>query len=121
LVLFAGVALALAATGIFGVMSYAVAQRSREISIRMALGASASGILRRIVGNGLALAAVGAALGIGIAAALGRVVQGQLFGVRPLDPLTLVAVVIVLTSSVLAATFLPARRAAKLDPANALR
>ncbi len=121
LALFAGVALALAATGIFGVMSYAVAQRAREISIRMALGASASGILRRIVGSGLALAGAGAALGIGIALALGRVIQGQLFGVRPLDPITLVAVVAVLVASVLAATFLPARRAAKLDPANVLR
>jgi len=121
LALFAGVALALAATGIFGVMSYAVAQRSREISIRMALGASASGILRRTVGSGLALAGAGAAIGIGIAAALGRVIQGQLFGVGALDPLTIVAVVVVLAASVLAATFLPARRAARLDPANVLR
>jgi putative ABC transport system permease protein len=121
LALFAGVALALAATGIFGVMSYAVAQRSREISIRMALGASASGILRRFVGSGLALAAAGAAIGVGIAMALGRVIQGQLFGVRPLDPLTLTTVVAVLLLSVLAATWLPARRAARLDPANVLR
>ena len=102
-------------------MSYAVAQRSREISIRMALGASASGILRQIVGSGLALAAAGAAIGIGIAVALGRLIQEQLFGVRPMDPLTLVAVVVVLAASVLAATFLPARRAARLDPANVLR
>jgi putative ABC transport system permease protein len=121
LALFAGVALALAATGIFGVMSYAVAQRSREISIRMALGASSTSILQRIVVSGLALAAAGAGIGILAAMALGRLIQGQLFGVRPLDPLTLVAVVAVLTMSVLAATALPARRAAKLDPATALR
>ena len=121
LALFAGVALALAATGIFGVMSYAVAQRSREISIRMALGASASGILARTIGSGMALAAAGAAVGLVTALLLGRVIQGQLFGVRPLDPITLGSVVVVLGTAVLAATFLPARRAANVDPASVLR
>ena len=121
LVLFAAVSLALAATGIFGVMSYAVSQRSREISIRMALGASTGAMLGRIVSHGLMLASAGAVIGIGAAFALGRVIQGQLFGVPLFDPLTIVAVVSVLMISAAAATFLPARRAARLDPAGALR
>jgi ABC-type antimicrobial peptide transport system permease subunit len=121
LALFAGVALALAATGVFGVMSYAVAQRSREISIRMALGAHAGQVLRMIVGRAIALAAAGAILGIAAAVALGRVIQNQLFGVGILDPVTLGVVVAVLIGSAAAASFLPARRAAALDPATALR
>jgi predicted permease len=121
LALFAGVALALAATGIFGVMSYAVAQRSREISIRMALGARSGQVLRMIVGRAVALATAGAMLGIGGAVALGRLIQNQLFGVGILDPLTLALVVSVLLGSAAAASFLPARRAARLDPATALR
>ena len=102
-------------------MSYAVSQRAREISIRMALGASTGAILRRIVGHGLLLAGAGAVIGIGCAFALGRVIQGQLFGVPLLDPITITAVVSVLMISAVAATFLPARRAAQLDPAGALR
>jgi predicted permease len=121
LTLFAGVALALAATGIFGVMSYAVAQRSREISIRMALGARAGQVLQMIVGRAVALAAAGALLGIAGALALGRVIQNQLFGVGILDPVTLTVVILVLIGSAAAASFLPARRAAALDPADALR
>ena len=121
LALFAGVALALAATGVFGVMSYAVAQRLREISIRMALGAHAGQVLRMIVGRAIALAAAGAILGIAAAVALGRVIQNQLFGVGILDPVTLGVVVAVLIGSAAAASFLPARRAAALDPATALR
>jgi predicted permease len=121
LALFAGVALALAATGIFGVMSYAVAQRSREISIRMALGARAGQVLGMIVGRAVALAALGAILGIAGALALGRVIQNQLFGVTVADPVTLSAVILVLVGSAAAASFLPARRAAALDPASALR
>jgi predicted permease len=121
LTLFAGVALALAATGIFGVMSYAVAQRGREISIRMALGARTSQVLRMIVGRAVALATAGAILGIVASAALGRVIQNQLYGVSVFDPLTLAVVILVLVGSAAAASFLPARRAAALDPANALR
>jgi putative ABC transport system permease protein len=121
LALFAGVALTLAATGIFGVMSYAVAQRSREISIRMALGAHAGQVLRMIVGRAVALAAAGAVLGVAGAVALGRLIQNQLFGVGLLDPLTLALVISVLVGSAAAASFLPARRAARLDPATALR
>jgi len=113
--------LVIAATGVFGVMSYAVAQRSREISIRMALGARAGQVLRMIVGRAIALAAAGAVLGIAASVAAGRVIQNQLFGVGILDPVTLGVVVAVLIGSAAAASFLPARRAAALDPATALR
>ena len=121
LTLFAGVALALAATGIFGVMSYTVAQRAREISIRMALGARTADVLRAIVGRAMALAAAGVVLGIAAALALGRVIQSQLFGVGLFDPLTLGAVILVLFLSAGAASVLPARRAAGVDPASAFR
>ena len=105
LTLFAAVALALAATGIFGVMSYTVAQRAREISIRMALGARTADVLRTVVGRALALAGVGVALGIVAALALGRVIQSQLFGVGVFDPLTLAAVIVVLFVSAGAGEF----------------
>jgi predicted permease len=121
LALFAGVALALAATGIFGVMSYSVAQRAKEISIRMALGARAGQVLATIVGRAVALAAAGAVLGLGGALALGRVIENQLFGVTLFDPLTVAGVVLLLVGCAAAASFLPARRAAGLDPASALR
>ena len=121
LALFAAVALALAATGIFGVMSYSVAQRRREIGIRIALSARAPDVLRMIVGRAMALAAAGLALGIIAALALGRALRSQLFGVGLLDPLTLGAVVLVLGASAAAASYLPARRAAALDPARTLR
>jgi predicted permease len=121
LALFAGVALALAATGIFGVLSYAVAQRAREISIRMALGAHVGDVLRMVVGRALALAGVGLAIGIGAALALGRVIRQQLFGVPLLDPVTLGMVVLVLIVSAIVASLVPARRAAGLDPGTALK
>jgi putative ABC transport system permease protein len=119
--LFAAVALVLAATGIFGVMSYAVAQRAREISIRMALGALPSDVLRMIVGRALGLSAAGIVVGLGAALALGRFIQGQLFGVTLFDPVTLCSVALVLGASAALASFLPARRATKFDPAGALR
>ena len=121
LALFAGVALALAATGIFGVMSYTVAQRAKEISIRMALGARAGQVLRAIVGRAVTLAAAGAILGVGGSLALGRVIESELFGVRFFDPLTLTGVVLLLFVCAVVASLLPARRAAALDPASALR
>jgi ABC-type antimicrobial peptide transport system permease subunit len=121
LTLFAGIALALAATGVFGVMSYTVAQRTREISIRMALGARAGDMLRMIVGHAVLLAAAGAVLGLAGALVLGRMIQKQLFGVSLFDPLTIAAVVFVLGLSSVVASYLPARRAAHLDPASALR
>ena len=121
LALFAAVALALAATGIFGVMSYAVAERTREIGIRLALGARAADVLRMIVGRSLGLALIGVTVGLGAALAVGRVIQNQLFGVELLDPPTLGGVVLILLSSAAAASFLPARRAARLDPTSTLR
>jgi len=119
--LFALVGLVLAATGVFGVMSYSVAQRTREISIRLALGALPRDVLRMIVGRALALATLGVAVGLTVALALGRFIQGQLFGVQLLDPATLGAVPLLLIASAVLASFVPARRATKLDPAGALR
>ncbi|HEX6974032.1 MAG TPA: ABC transporter permease [Vicinamibacterales bacterium] len=121
LVLFAGVALALAATGIFGVMSYSVAQRSREISIRMALGAHAPGVLWMILRRGIALAGTGLLIGIVVTLLLARLLRAQLFGVGIVDPITLAAVAVVLCLSAALASVLPARRAARLDPGMALR
>ncbi len=121
LALFAGVGLVLAAIGVFGVMSYAVAQRVREISIRLALGALPRDVLRMIVGRALGLSAIGVVVGLAAAIGLGRVIQGQLFGVALLDPVTFGAVPLVLGASAGLASFLPARRAMKLDPASALR
>lgn len=121
LVLFAGTALVLAAVGIFGVMSYTVAQRSREISIRLALGARRREVVSMVVGRALLFAALGIGLGLAGTYALVRVIQGLLFGVTPLDPLTMAAVTIVLAGSALLASLLPARRAAGIDPGTALR
>jgi putative ABC transport system permease protein len=121
LALFAAVALVLAAIGVFGVMSYSVAQRSREISIRLALGAVPRDVMRMVVGRAVALSAIGIGVGLAAAVALGRFIRGQLFGVTLFDPLTLTAVALVLVASAALASFLPARRATMLDPANALR
>ena len=121
LTLFAGVALALSATGIFGVMSYTVAQQAKEISIRMALGARAADVLRTVVGRAMTLAGIGVVVGLIAALALGRVIQSQLFGVSLFDPLTLTTVILVLLASAALASLLPARRAAGVDPATAFR
>ncbi|HSK17767.1 MAG TPA: ABC transporter permease [Longimicrobiales bacterium] len=121
LALFAGLALVLAAVGIFGVMSYSVTQRAREISIRMALGARRGNVIRMIVGRSMVLAAVGLIVGMAGAAALATIIRSQLYNVKPMDPLTLGAVVVVLAATAFAASYLPARRAASLDPGAALR
>jgi predicted permease len=121
LTLFAAVALALSATGIFGVMSYTVAQQSKEIGIRMALGARAADVLRGVVGRALVLAGIGVAVGLLTALALGRVIQNQLFGVDLFDPLTIIGVVAVLIGSAALASVFPARRAAAVDPVTAFR
>jgi putative ABC transport system permease protein len=121
LTLFAAVALALSATGIFGVMSYAVAQQSKEIGIRMALGAKAGDVLRSVVGRALALAGGGVLVGIIAALALGGVIRNQLFGVTIFDPTTIAAVVVVLMASAAIASLLPATRAARIDPIKAFR
>jgi len=118
---FALLALALAGVGIHGVTSYAVARRTREIGVRMALGARAPDVLGLVLRQGLVVAAVGLALGLLGALALRRLVAGMLFGVAPSDPLTLFAVALVLLGVSLVASYAPARRAASVDPAVALR
>ena len=121
LTLFAGVALTLAVVGIFGVMSYIVTQRTREISVRIALGADARQVVRMVVQSALALAGLGLAIGVGGALALGQTLRAQLFGVGVADPVTIGGVLVVLLSSAALASYLPARRAARVDPGVALR
>jgi putative ABC transport system permease protein len=120
LAVFAGVALVLAGVGIYGVTSYGVAQRTHEIGIRLALGASGERVLREVVGRGARLAAAGAAIGIVIAIAMARFASAVLFGVRPTDPLALAAAMLTLMVVSLAACYIPARRAARVDPVVAL-
>jgi len=118
---FAILALLLAAAGIYGVMSYLVAARTREIGVRMALGASRAAVVRLVVGRGLGLAAVGIALGTGGALAAGQLIASQLYQMKPGNPATLLAAAAILLAASLAACYLPARRAANVDPNIALR
>jgi predicted permease len=119
--LFASAALLLAAIGVYGVMAYTVAQRRREIGVRLALGADPSGIRRLVLGRGVRLAVAGLAVGLVAALALGRVIESLLFGVTPFDVATLVAVPLVLGGVALIASWVPARRAMQLDPVRAMR
>jgi len=118
---FAGLALVLAAVGIYGVMSYGVAQRTREIGIRMALGAQRSDVLRLTVGQGLRLVAVGVLIGLAAAFVLTRVMVSLLFGVSPTDSTTFVTISVILISVAALASYIPALRATKVDPILALR
>ena len=121
LAVFAGLALLLAAVGTYGVMSYAVTQRSRELGIRMAMGAEASTVQRLVLGQGLRVAALGLALGIGGAWAMTGILESLLFDVDARDPITFMVGPILLTSVALAACWIPARRATRLDPVTVLR
>jgi putative ABC transport system permease protein len=121
LAMFAAAAAVLAGIGVYGVMSYSVAQQRHELGVRLALGAQPRDLFALVLGRGLVLTAFGGALGLAGALALGPLMHGLLFGVRPTDPATLVVVPIALAAVALLACSLPGRRAARIDPLEALR
>jgi putative ABC transport system permease protein len=120
-ILFAGLATVLAAVGIYGVVAYAAARRTREVGLRMALGASRSHVLRLVAREGLAPAAAGAALGLLAAFWMGRALSAWLSGTAAADPVVFLAIALLLVLAAAVAVYLPSRRALKLDPSFALR
>jgi putative ABC transport system permease protein len=118
---FAGLALAMACIGLYGVLAFLVSQRTQEIGVRIALGARQLDILAVVVGRGLALAVAGVAIGLIAAVALMRLLESLLFGVSARDPLTFVSVAVILLLVASVACFIPARRAMRIDPITALR
>jgi len=118
---FGAAALLLASVGVYGVMAFAVSRRTREIGIRMALGASRRRVLLMVLGQGARQLALGAALGVALAVALGRLLSAVLVDVSPTDPATFGTVIVTLGLAGLAACLWPARRAARMDPLGALR
>jgi len=121
LAVFAGVALLLACVGLFAVMAFLVSQRTHEIGVRLALGARPGDVFGLVIGRGMSLAAVGSALGVGGAWAIGRFLESMLYQIKPTDPLTLAAAPVALMVVALLACYVPARRAMKVDPMVALR
>jgi ABC-type antimicrobial peptide transport system permease subunit len=115
------IALLLGLVGIYGIVSYAISQRQREIGIRLALGAGQGEVRRMFVRHALALVGVGVAIGLGAAVGLTRLMESQLFGVRPLDPLTHVAMALLLSAAAGLASYLSAHRASALDPVEVLK
>jgi putative ABC transport system permease protein len=118
---FAALAMALAAVGLYGLISYSVAQRAHELGVRVALGAGTREIARMVIGQGMRLAGLGAIVGIAVALATTRLLVGLVKNIEPNDPLTFMAVTLVLLATALLASYLPARRAAQVDPMTALR
>jgi putative ABC transport system permease protein len=121
LAVFAGMAMLLAAVGIYGVMSYLVGRRSREIGVKMALGATSKDIFISVVGEGMKLTMMGIILGLATAFALGRLMTGLLFGITAYDPATFTAAPFILMAIAFLACWLPARRATKVNPLTAIR
>jgi ABC-type antimicrobial peptide transport system permease subunit len=119
--LFAGLALALAILGVYGVVSYAVARRTREVGIRIAVGAQPTAVVRLLMREGITLVVIGAAIGLVLGFSVGRLLQTLLFGVEPGDPLTFVGAPLLLLTVGAIASFLPARRASRVDPARVLK
>ena len=114
-------ALTLAAVGIYGVLSYLVSQRTREIGIRIAIGAGPGEIVRLVLGRGLGLALIGVGIGLGVALVASRVMGSLLYEIQPRDPATFISVPVVLTIVALVASLIPALRAMRVDPIVALR
>jgi putative ABC transport system permease protein len=119
--IFAALALTLSAIGIYGVLSYVVSRRTREIGIRVAIGAGRGQVLKMVLGSGVSLALAGIAAGLVLAFAVTRLLRGLLHGVTPADPLTFTAVAVVLTGVAALASVVPAWRASRIDPVIALR
>jgi len=119
--LFAGLAIVLAAVGVFGVTAYAVARRTREFGIRMALGATPASVLGMVARETLLLAVAGTAVGVGGTAATSRLLARFLFGVRPAEPVIVIGVAVAVVAVVVASAIFPARRATRVDPMVALR